>query len=149
MLFEHTIGNEVLPLSWSTSMTACRLRRRLHHHIRLCRISHQRHGGVSIRTKADPAACAQVATEHLQTIATSFEFSRDNYEPLVRTCMTTLSSKMCVSVPRDLPTCRCDLSFVHEPPWPDTASCCGKQATTVRRLLSRDFAAVCCRRGST
>ncbi len=49
--------------------------------------------------KCAQAGCkhdAQVATEHLQSIATSFEFSRDNYEPLVRTCMTTLSSKMCV-----------------------------------------------------
>ena len=38
----------------------------------------------------------QVAIENLESIATTFEFSVDDYEPLVRTCMTTLSSKMCV-----------------------------------------------------
>lgn len=38
-------------------------------------------------------AC-KVATQHLQSIATTFEFSQDNLEPLVNTCKTTLSSKM-------------------------------------------------------
>lgn len=38
-------------------------------------------------------AC-KVATEHLSTIATNFEFSTDNLEPLINTCQTTLSSKM-------------------------------------------------------
>jgi len=38
-------------------------------------------------------AC-RVATERLDSIATEFTFSRDDIEPLVRTCMTTLSSKI-------------------------------------------------------
>ena len=38
-------------------------------------------------------AC-KVATKKLDSIAHSFEFSRTNTEPLVQTCMTTLSSKM-------------------------------------------------------
>ena len=41
------------------------------------------------------AAClAQVAGDNLTKIATRFEFSREHYEPLVTTCMTTLSSKV-------------------------------------------------------
>ncbi len=39
------------------------------------------------------AAC-KVAIANLEKIAASFEFSKDNLEPLVQTCMTTLSSKM-------------------------------------------------------
>ena len=38
-------------------------------------------------------AC-KVAIARLEAIADSFEFSTDNLEPLIRTCMTTLSSKM-------------------------------------------------------
>ncbi len=38
-------------------------------------------------------AC-KVAVKRLEEISTKFEFSRDDMEPLVRTCMTTLSSKM-------------------------------------------------------
>ena len=38
-------------------------------------------------------AC-RVAVKRLEEIATTFEFSKENTEPLVRTCMTTLSSKM-------------------------------------------------------
>ena len=38
-------------------------------------------------------AC-KLATKKLDSIAHSFDFSRDNAEPLVQTCMTTLSSKM-------------------------------------------------------
>ena len=38
-------------------------------------------------------AC-KLATKKLDSIAHSFNFSRDNAEPLVQTCMTTLSSKM-------------------------------------------------------
>eukprot|EP00850_Spirogloea_muscicola_P001126 SM000004S14996 [mRNA] locus=s4:611794:614826:- [translate_table: standard] len=37
---------------------------------------------------------ATVATGHLDAIAETFEFGRDNIEPLVQTCMTTLSSKI-------------------------------------------------------
>lgn len=36
----------------------------------------------------------KVAQENLEAIANQFEFSRDQIEPLVQTCMTTLSSKM-------------------------------------------------------
>lgn len=38
-------------------------------------------------------AC-KVAIENLELIATTFEFSKEDYEPLVKTCMTTLSSKI-------------------------------------------------------
>ncbi|PNW84739.1 hypothetical protein CHLRE_03g156750v5 [Chlamydomonas reinhardtii] len=38
-------------------------------------------------------AC-KVATENLDNIKTRFDFSKENIEPLVKTCMTTLSSKV-------------------------------------------------------
>ncbi|CAG9467080.1 unnamed protein product [Pedinophyceae sp. YPF-701] len=38
-------------------------------------------------------AC-KVATEHLEAISTTFEFSAEDIEPLIKTCMTTLSSKI-------------------------------------------------------
>jgi T-complex protein 1 subunit epsilon len=38
-------------------------------------------------------AC-KLATAHLDNISNKFEFSKDNLEPLVETCMTTLSSKI-------------------------------------------------------
>lgn len=38
-------------------------------------------------------AC-KVSTENLDRIKHKFDFSKDNIEPLVRTCMTTLSSKV-------------------------------------------------------
>ena len=39
-------------------------------------------------------AC-KISTANLEKIATKFTFSKDNLEPLIQTCMTTLSSKMC------------------------------------------------------
>ena len=41
-------------------------------------------------------AASKVAVARLAEVADKFEFSADNTEQLVRTCMTTLSSKMCV-----------------------------------------------------
>ncbi|MEW5302268.1 MAG: hypothetical protein WDW36_005069 [Sanguina aurantia] len=38
-------------------------------------------------------AC-KVATENLDLIKERFEFDKDNFEPLIKTCMTTLSSKV-------------------------------------------------------
>lgn len=38
----------------------------------------------------------KAATENLDAIAHKFEFSKDQLEPLIQTCMTTLSSKMWV-----------------------------------------------------
>ena len=38
-------------------------------------------------------AC-KVALQRMDDIATTFDFSADNHESLVKTCMTTLSSKM-------------------------------------------------------
>ena len=38
-------------------------------------------------------AC-KVATANLERIKSKFEFSKDDIEPLIKTCMTTLSSKM-------------------------------------------------------
>lgn len=37
---------------------------------------------------------SRIAVEHLEQISQKFEFSVSNIEPLVQTCMTTLSSKM-------------------------------------------------------
>lgn len=37
---------------------------------------------------------SRIAVEHLERIARKFEFGTSNIEPLVQTCMTTLSSKM-------------------------------------------------------
>lgn len=37
---------------------------------------------------------SKVAVAHLDSISQKFDFSRENIEPLVQTCMTTLSSKM-------------------------------------------------------
>ncbi|GJN07068.1 hypothetical protein PR202_ga24859 [Eleusine coracana subsp. coracana] len=37
---------------------------------------------------------SRIAVDHLEHISTKFEFSADNIEPLVQTCMTTLSSKI-------------------------------------------------------
>ena len=37
---------------------------------------------------------SKIAVAELQKISEAFEFSKDNIEPLVRTCMTTLSSKI-------------------------------------------------------
>ncbi|KAG5550406.1 hypothetical protein RHGRI_015383 [Rhododendron griersonianum] len=37
---------------------------------------------------------SRIAVEHLERIANKFEFSASNIEPLVQTCMTTLSSKI-------------------------------------------------------
>eukprot|EP00218_Dolichomastix_sp_CCMP3274_P015487 CAMPEP_0170133558 /NCGR_PEP_ID=MMETSP0033_2-20121228/1379_1 /TAXON_ID=195969 /ORGANISM="Dolichomastix tenuilepis, Strain CCMP3274" /LENGTH=746 /DNA_ID=CAMNT_0010369053 /DNA_START=27 /DNA_END=2266 /DNA_ORIENTATION=+ len=37
---------------------------------------------------------SRIAADHLASISDTFEFSRENLEPLVRTCMTTLSSKI-------------------------------------------------------
>ena len=37
---------------------------------------------------------SRIAYEHLERIAQKFEFDATNTEPLIQTCMTTLSSKM-------------------------------------------------------
>jgi T-complex protein 1 subunit epsilon len=37
---------------------------------------------------------SKVAFDHSERFSEKFEFSADNIEPLVQTCMTTLSSKM-------------------------------------------------------
>ena len=43
---------------------------------------------------------SKVAAEKLDSIAELFEYESDNYENLVQTCMTTLSSKMYAPPPR-------------------------------------------------
>ena len=40
---------------------------------------------------------SKIAAEHLTAIADKFDFDVDNLEPLIQTCMTTLSSKMYVA----------------------------------------------------
>lgn len=37
---------------------------------------------------------SKIAVEHLEQVSNKFDFSASNIEPLVQTCMTTLSSKM-------------------------------------------------------
>lgn len=39
---------------------------------------------------------SRIAVDHLEHIAQKFDFGETNLEPLIQTCMTTLSSKMCV-----------------------------------------------------
>ncbi|TVU43638.1 hypothetical protein EJB05_10124 [Eragrostis curvula] len=47
-----------------------------------------------IRVAEGYEMASRIAFDHLERISTKFEFSADNIEPLVRTCMTTLSSKI-------------------------------------------------------
>jgi T-complex protein 1 subunit epsilon len=47
-----------------------------------------------IRVAEGYEMASRIAVDHLERISTKFEFSADNTEPLVQTCMTTLSSKM-------------------------------------------------------
>jgi len=47
-----------------------------------------------IRVAEGYEMASRVAFDHLERISQKFEFSADNIEPLVQTCMTTLSSKM-------------------------------------------------------
>lgn len=47
-----------------------------------------------IRVAEGYEMASRVAVEHLERISQKFEFDVDNFEPLVKTCMTTLSSKM-------------------------------------------------------
>jgi T-complex protein 1 subunit epsilon len=51
-------------------------------------------------------AASKVAVARLAEIADTFHFGPDHTEPLVRTCMTTLSSKMCVTSARARAACR-------------------------------------------
>jgi T-complex protein 1 subunit epsilon len=50
-------------------------------------------------------AC-KLAVSKLESIASTFVFSETDIQPLVRTCMTTLSSKMCALPPPPFPTPR-------------------------------------------
>lgn len=43
---------------------------------------------------------SRIAVDQLAKISDKFEFSADNLEPLIQTCMTTLNSKMCVEARR-------------------------------------------------
>ncbi|KAJ3683165.1 hypothetical protein LUZ60_013392 [Juncus effusus] len=47
-----------------------------------------------IRVAEGYEMASRVAVEHLEKISTKYEFGLDDIEPLVRTCMTTLSSKI-------------------------------------------------------
>jgi T-complex protein 1 subunit epsilon len=47
-----------------------------------------------IRVAEGYEMASRIAFDHLERISQKFEFSADNIEPLVQTCMTTLSSKM-------------------------------------------------------
>jgi len=47
-----------------------------------------------IRVAEGYEMASRIAFDHLERISQKFEFSADNIEPLVQTCMTTLSSKI-------------------------------------------------------
>lgn len=47
-----------------------------------------------IRIAEGYEVASRIAVEHLEKIAHKFEFGKSNVEPLIQTCMTTLSSKM-------------------------------------------------------
>ena len=47
-----------------------------------------------IRVAEGYEVASRIAVDHLERIARKFDFSEANIEPLVQTCMTTLSSKM-------------------------------------------------------
>lgn len=47
-----------------------------------------------IRIAEGYEVASRMAVEHLEKIAHKFEFGEANVEPLIQTCMTTLSSKM-------------------------------------------------------
>ncbi|KAF4378710.1 hypothetical protein F8388_006161 [Cannabis sativa] len=47
-----------------------------------------------IRVAEGYEMASRIAVEHLERIATKYEFDASNIEPLVQTCMTTLSSKI-------------------------------------------------------
>lgn len=49
-----------------------------------------------IRIAEGYEAASRIAVDHLEHVANKFEFGPANLEPLIQTCMTTLSSKMCV-----------------------------------------------------
>ena len=54
------------------------------------------HGIHPIRVAEGYETISRIAVEHLEHISQKFEFRLSNIEPLVQTCMTTLSSKMLV-----------------------------------------------------
>jgi T-complex protein 1 subunit epsilon len=56
----------------------------------------------AIRIAKGFEAAAQVAVAHLETISDVFEFSWENKEPLIKTAMTTLGSKIVTSFKRKL-----------------------------------------------
>lgn len=47
-----------------------------------------------IRVAEGYELASRIAVDHLEHIAQKFDFGERNFEPLVQTCMTTLSSKM-------------------------------------------------------
>jgi len=52
------------------------------------------HGLHPLRIAEGYEMACKVAISKLESIATEFEFGREKVEPLIKTCMTTLSSKM-------------------------------------------------------
>lgn len=87
----------------------------------------------SARAHSPPAAAPphhHHRTQRLDEIATTFEFSADSAEPLVKTCMTTLSSKMCVHFLFWCLICG-RLSCLHLPPL--VPACCLQLALGAQR----------------
>ncbi|KAI3795110.1 hypothetical protein L1987_37759 [Smallanthus sonchifolius] len=66
---------------------------------------------------------SRIAVDHLEQIAHKFDFSGTNIEPLVQTCMTTLSSKIYESPTNAKTNFRCKIAILtcpFEPPKPKT-----------------------------
>ena len=70
-------------------------------------------------------AASKIAADHLTAIADKFDFAVDNLEPLIQTCMTTLSSKIVGRCKREM------------------AEMCVKAVTGVADLQRRDVNLVC------
>ncbi|KAL5543045.1 hypothetical protein UlMin_010755 [Ulmus minor] len=60
------------------------------------------HGIHPIRVAEGYETASRIVVEHLERISQKFEFGLSNIEPLVQTCMTTLSSKIMNRCKRDL-----------------------------------------------
>ncbi len=79
-------------------------------------------------------AC-KAALAHLDRIAHSFTFSPDDIEPLVQTCETTLSSKMCAPARRRVYKCTARAARGAERP--RCGAAWGGTSGTWRRCASR------------
>ncbi|KAL5542634.1 hypothetical protein UlMin_010344 [Ulmus minor] len=69
------------------------------------------HGIHPIRVAKGYETASRIVVEHLERVPQKFEFGLSNIEPLVQTCMTTLSSKIVNHCKRDLAIVKVVLAF--------------------------------------